>query len=89
MTVRKLEETLDEAIAEVIFRLGPKKLPLLPSRHTMEMMAIAATAVYEAADENHRLRVRQDCFLKSRPTRCTAFRRLLPIPRRTAASSPP
>jgi alpha-beta hydrolase superfamily lysophospholipase len=34
-----------------IRRLGLKKLPLLPSQHTMEMMAKAATAVYEAAEE--------------------------------------
>ena len=49
-TVRKLEKALHEAIADVIRRLGlDKKLPLLPSQHTMEMMAKAATAVYEAA----------------------------------------
>jgi hypothetical protein len=29
------------------------KLPLPPSRHTMQMMAKAAVAVYEAAVENH------------------------------------
>ena len=51
-TVRKLEEKLEEAIAEVVCRLGLKKLPLLPSQHTMEMMAKAATAVYEAAVES-------------------------------------
>ena len=44
---------LEEAIADVIGRLGLKKLPLLPSRHTMEMMAKAAVAVYEAAVEEH------------------------------------
>jgi MinD-like ATPase involved in chromosome partitioning or flagellar assembly len=52
-TVRKLENELTEAIADVILRLGLKKLPLLPSRHTMEMMAKAATAVYEGAVEEH------------------------------------
>ena len=51
-TVRKLEKKLYEAIADVICDLGLKKLPLLPSQHTMEMMAKAATAVYEAAVEN-------------------------------------
>jgi hypothetical protein len=51
--VRKLEEELCEAVADVIHCLGLKKLPLLPSRHTMEMMAKAATAVYEAAVEEH------------------------------------
>ena len=50
-TVRKLEKQLHKAIAEVVCRLGLKKLPLLPSHHTMEMMAKAATAVYEGAVE--------------------------------------
>ena len=50
MTVEKLEE----AIAEVIVKMGLKKLPLLPSRHTFQMMAKAAVAVYEAAVENKR-----------------------------------
>jgi len=53
-TVSMLEEELEEVIAEAIHRLGLKKLPLLPSRHTLEMMAKAATAVYEAAVENQR-----------------------------------
>ena len=53
-TVRNLEKELEKAIADVILRLGLKKLPLLPSQHTMEMMAKAATAVYEAAVENQR-----------------------------------
>lgn len=39
---------------EVIVKLGLKKLPLLPSRHTMLLMAKAAVAVYEAAVENPR-----------------------------------
>jgi MinD-like ATPase involved in chromosome partitioning or flagellar assembly len=55
-TVHKLEKKLCEAIADVICDLGPKKLPLLPSQHTMEMMAKAATAVYEAAVEEHERR---------------------------------
>jgi MinD-like ATPase involved in chromosome partitioning or flagellar assembly len=59
-TVRKLEEKLGEAIADAIQRLGMKHLPLLPSQHTMEMMAKAATAVYEAAAENCRPKDRQD-----------------------------
>jgi MinD-like ATPase involved in chromosome partitioning or flagellar assembly len=50
-TVRKLEKELQKAIAEVICGLGRKKLPLLPSHHTMEMMAKAATAVYEGVVE--------------------------------------
>ena len=52
--VSRLEKELEKAIVDVIVRLGLKKLPLLPSQHTMEMMAKAATAVYEAAVENQR-----------------------------------
>lgn len=47
-TVRRLERELYEAIADVICRLGLKRLPLLPSQHTMEAMAKAAVAVYDA-----------------------------------------
>jgi hypothetical protein len=53
ITVRKLEKELYEAIADVICRMGLKKLPLLPSQSTMELMAKAAVAVYEAAVEKH------------------------------------
>ena len=53
-TVKKLEKKLTEAMADVIGRLGLKRLPMLPSRRTLEMMAKAAVAVYEAADENCR-----------------------------------
>ena len=52
--VRRLEKELEQALADVIVgRLGLKRLPLLPSRHTMQMMAKAAAAVYEAAVENY------------------------------------
>ena len=51
--VEKLEGRIEEAIAEVIVEMGLKKLPLLPSRRTMHLMAKAAVAVYEAAVENH------------------------------------
>jgi len=51
-TVEKLEEKIEEAIAEIIVKMGLKKLPLLPSRHTMHLMAKAAVTVYEAAVEN-------------------------------------
>jgi hypothetical protein len=34
--------------------MGLKKLPLLPSRHTMHLMAKAAVTVYEAAVDNQR-----------------------------------
>lgn len=53
-TVKNLEGKLEEAIVEVILKMGLKKLPLLPSRHTFQMMAKAAAAVYEAAVENGR-----------------------------------
>ena len=50
--VEKLEGKIEDAIAEIIVKMGLKKLPLLPSRHTMHLMANAAVAVYEAAVEN-------------------------------------
>lgn len=53
-TVEKLEDRIEEAIAEVVVTMGLRKLPLLPSRHTFQMMAKAAVAVYEAAVENRR-----------------------------------
>jgi hypothetical protein len=55
-TVGKLERELEEAVAHVIVGMGLKKLPLLPDRHTMHLMAKAAVAVYEAAVENYRPR---------------------------------
>lgn len=53
-TVENLEGKLEEVITEVILKMGLKKLPLLPSHYTFQMMAKAATAVYEAAVENGR-----------------------------------
>lgn len=53
-TVEKLEEKIEEAVAEIIAKMGIKKLPLLPSGHTMHLMAKAAVTVYEAAVENQR-----------------------------------
>ena len=53
-TVEKLEEKIEDAIAEVVVEMGLKKLPLLPDRRTFQMMAKAAVAVYEAAVENSR-----------------------------------
>lgn len=50
--VEKLENELEEAIAEIIRRMGPNKLPLKPSPRTMHLMAKAAVTVYEAAVEN-------------------------------------
>jgi hypothetical protein len=34
--------------------MGLKKLPILPTRHTMHLMAKASVTVYEAAVENQR-----------------------------------
>ena len=48
-TVDRLEREIEQAIAEIITRLGLKKLPLLPSQKTLRMMAKAAVAVYERA----------------------------------------
>jgi hypothetical protein len=54
-TVRLLERELEAAIAQTIVRMGLKKLPLLPARSTMHLMAKAAVAVYEAVvDEDQR-----------------------------------
>lgn len=52
--VHKLEQELEDAIAEIIVRMGLKKLPLLPTHHTMHLMAKAAVTVYETAVENQR-----------------------------------
>jgi TfoX/Sxy family transcriptional regulator of competence genes len=52
-TVERLEEKLKYAIAEVVIKMGLKKLPLLPSQRTMHLMAKAAVAVYEAVAVNH------------------------------------
>jgi hypothetical protein len=51
-TVEKLEGKIQEAIVEIMVKLGLKRLPLLPSHQTMHLMAKAAIAVYEAAVEN-------------------------------------
>jgi hypothetical protein len=53
--VRDLEQEVEDAVAEVIVRMGLKKLPLLPSRHTMHLMAKATVTVYGTAVENQRL----------------------------------
>ena len=50
-TVEKLEKQIEQAIADVIVTMGLKRLPLLPSRHTLHLMAKAAVTVYEAAVE--------------------------------------
>jgi hypothetical protein len=53
-TARKLEREVEQAIVGIVARLGYRKLPMLPSQHTMHLMAKAAVAVYEAAVENQR-----------------------------------
>ena len=53
-TVGKLEAEIEEAIAELMSRLGPKNLPFRPSKQTIHLMAKAAVTVYEAAAENRR-----------------------------------
>ena len=45
---RKLKQELVKAIGEIVCRLGLCRLPLLPSHETMQEMARAAVAVYEA-----------------------------------------
>lgn len=52
-TVEMLESKIEDAIAEILVTLGLTELPLLPSHHTMHLMAKAAVAVYGAAVENH------------------------------------
>jgi len=51
--VEKLERQIEDAIRGVVagHRRTPR-LPLLPSHHTIHMMAKAAVAVYEAAAES-------------------------------------
>jgi hypothetical protein len=51
-TVRRLEHDVEDAIAEVVARLGLRRLPLVPSQQTMHLMAKAAVTVYESAVEN-------------------------------------
>lgn len=52
--VRKLERDLEKAIVEVVILRNKKwKYPLLPSQHTVQMMAKAAAAVYETAVESY------------------------------------
>ena len=53
-TVETLEEKIEEAIAQVVVKMGQKTLPLLPATRTMHLMAKAAVAVSERAVENQR-----------------------------------
>jgi hypothetical protein len=52
-TVEQLESMIEAAVTEVILKMGLKRLPLVPSQFTFQMMAKAAVAVYETAVENH------------------------------------
>jgi hypothetical protein len=50
--VETLEREIEEAIRDVVAgHRKPPRLPLLPSHHTIHLMAKAAVAVYEAAAE--------------------------------------
>jgi hypothetical protein len=51
-TVERLENKIESAIAEIVLSMGNKKLPLVPSRHILHLMAKGAVTVYEAAVEN-------------------------------------
>jgi hypothetical protein len=64
-TVQKLEGEIEPAIAEVIVRMGLKRLPLLPSRRTMHLMAKAAVAVHEGVANE--LQLRQEHHDERRP----------------------
>jgi hypothetical protein len=64
-TVKHLEGEIEQAIAEVIVRMGLKRLPILPSRRTMHLMAKAAVAVYEAVAEEYP--PRQEHHAEQRP----------------------
>lgn len=55
-TIRNLEDEIEEAIGEMMAKLGPKHIPFRPSKQTMHLMAKAAVTIYEAADENRRER---------------------------------
>ena len=50
--VNNLESELEEAVAEVVRKMGMKRLPLIPSHQTMHLMSKAAVTVYETAVEN-------------------------------------
>jgi hypothetical protein len=64
-TVQNLEDEIEKAIAEVVIRMGLRRLPLLPSRRTMPLMAKAAVAVYEGI--GNELQLRQDHHDEHRP----------------------
>ena len=54
--VRNLEDGIEEAIEEMMAKLGPKHIPFRPSKQTVHLMAKAAVTVYETAAENRRER---------------------------------
>ncbi len=56
-TVEQLERKIEEAIAQVVGKMGMKRLPLLPSRRTMHLMTKAAGDRYNPS--NNRAAARQ------------------------------
>ncbi len=50
--VKKLEQEIEAAIDEVFAGNELKRLPLVPSHHTIHLMSKAAVTVYETAVEN-------------------------------------
>lgn len=52
--VSSLERRIEKAIADAITEMGLKRLPAVPSKQTMHLMAKAAVSVYEAAAESTR-----------------------------------
>ncbi|MCA9118702.1 MAG: hypothetical protein H6822_04495 [Planctomycetaceae bacterium] len=52
--VNELEVKIEQTIADAFAQVGPNRLPLVPTRRTMHLMAKAAVTVYETAVENQR-----------------------------------
>lgn len=48
--VRELEMEIEDALAHIFANL--KELPVVPTQHTLHLMAKAAVTVYETAVEN-------------------------------------
>jgi hypothetical protein len=46
---RNRKRSIEEAVAEIVVTMGLKKLPLLPARHTMHLMATAAKRLSRTA----------------------------------------
>jgi hypothetical protein len=50
-TAEKLEDHIEQLIAEFVMRMGLKRLLLLPSQRSMHLMTKAAVTVYETVAE--------------------------------------